>query len=190
MQARCNMESSDGEWTVLVRRTPDVDERVSFSRPWVDYENGFGNLSGEFWYGLKNMHCLTSREPMEVEVELSKTDGTTLLLSYGEFKVDGPSTSYTLHVSGQRNDGFDFFLHHHEAKFSTFDRDNDQTPTEDCSVVYNKRGNWFNSCYTVHLTDMPTPKLSHSGFLPYDYAELRVRPKSCTALSDDPDSCE
>ncbi len=103
MQARCNMESGDGGWTVLVRRTPDVDERVSFSRPWVEYENGFGNLSGEFWYGLKNMHCLTSREPMEVEVEVSKTDGTKLLLLYGEFRVGGPSTSYTLQMSDKQH---------------------------------------------------------------------------------------
>ncbi len=105
MQARCNMESGDGGWTVLVRRTPDVDERVSFSRPWVDYENGFGNLSGEFWYELKNMHCLKSRESMEVEVELRKTDGTKLVLSCGNFRVDGPSTSYALQVSDKRHEG-------------------------------------------------------------------------------------
>ena len=190
MKARCNMESSDGGWTVLVKRTPDVDERVSFKRPWVEYENGFGNLSGEFWYGLKNMHCLTSQEPMEVEVEVSKTDGTKLVLSYGNFKVDGPSTSYTLHVSDKHYEGFDFSLHHNGAKFSTFDRDNDQNPGS-CSAIYNKGGNWFGNCYNMHLTDMPKPQLHNSErFLPYDYAELRVRPKGCIALSDSPGNCE
>ncbi len=189
MQARCNMESGDGGWTVLLRRTPDVAERVSFSRPWVDYENGFGNLSGEFWYGLKNMHCLTSREPMEVEVDLSKADGTKLVLSYGNFRVDGPSTSYTLHVSDKRHEGYDFLQYHNGMKFSTLDKDNDLLGTS-CSAEYNKGGNWFNACYRMHLTDMPKPHLHNSGPLPYDYAELRVRPNGCTALGDDPDSCE
>ncbi len=102
------MDSGDGGWTVLVRRTPDVDEREVFDRTWEEYENGFGNLTGEFWYGLKNMHCLTSREPMEVEVDVSKKDGTKVSMAYGEFRVDGPGTSYTLHVSDQKHEGFDF----------------------------------------------------------------------------------
>ena len=70
MKARCNMESNGGGWTVLMRRTPEPSEQTSFTREWEDYENGFGNLTGEFWYGLRNMHCLTTREPMEVEVEV------------------------------------------------------------------------------------------------------------------------
>ncbi len=191
MQARCNMESGDGGWTVLMKRTPDVDERVSFKRPWVEYENGFGNLSGEFWYGLKNMHCLTSRDPMEVEVEVSKTDGTKLLLSYGQFRVGGPSTSYTLHVSDKQYEGFDFFETHNGMKFSTLDGDNDRLPAESCSALYNKGGNWFSQCYSMHITDMPKPQFHNSdGFVTYDYAELRVRPKGCIALSDSPGNCE
>ena len=117
MQARCNMESGDGGWTVLIRRTPDVTKREHFNRTWEEYENGFGNLTGEFWYGLKNMHCLTSREPMEIEIEASREDGSTkLLLSYGEFRVDGPGTSYTLHVSGQQHEGHDYFTYHKGMK--------------------------------------------------------------------------
>ncbi len=181
----CNMESSYGGWTVLMKRTPDVDEKVSFKRPWVDYENGFGNLSGEFWYGLKNMHCLTSRESMEVEVELRKTDGTKKVLSYGNFKVDGPDTSYTLHVSDKHYEGFDYFLTHNGMKFSTFDQDNDSYTTGSCSKKLNNGGFWFNLCYNIYLTDMPKPVLYNDevfDYTTYDYAELRVRPKSCPAL--------
>ncbi len=178
IQARCNMESGDGGWIVLVRRTPDVAERLSFKRPWVEYEEGFGDLSGEFWYGLKNMHYLTSREPMEVEVELSKTDGTKLLLSYGAFRVDGPSTSYTLHVSDKQYEGFDYFQRHNGNKFSTLDRDNDQY-LRSCSIQFNEGGFWFSSCYDIHLTNMPKPQLHFNSSDPYDYAELRVRPKGC-----------
>ncbi len=63
---------------------------------------------------------------MEVEVELRKTDDTKKVISYGDFKVDGPSTSYTLHVSDKQYEGFDYFQLHNGMKFSTFDQDNDR----------------------------------------------------------------
>ena len=99
MQARCDMKNDDGGWLVLVRRTPDVDGRVNFDRTWDEYEKGFGDLNTEFWYGLKNIHCLTNREPVEVQINLKKRDGTGKILKYGHFVVDGPDNQYTLHVS-------------------------------------------------------------------------------------------
>ncbi len=186
MQARCNMDSGDGGWTVLVRRTPDVPERVAFDKNWNEYENGFGNLSGEFWFGLKNMHCLTSREPMEVEVELGKLDGTKLVLVYGEFRIGGPETSYTLHIADKQHKGEDYFAYHNGQTFSTRDRGSQQS----CSRTYNNCGNWFKSCFDAHLTDMPKPQVHISGFVAYDYAELRVRPTRCTGLRDNPHSCQ
>ena len=181
--ARCNMESRDGGWTILLRRTPIVAEQVSFSRPWADYEDGFGDVSGEFWYGLKYMNCLTSRQgPMEVEIELRKTDGTKKILSYGSFKVDGPDKKYAVHLSDKQYDGHDYFSSQNGMKFSTFDQDNDLY-SGSCSKVYNDGGFWFNRCYGIYLTDMPKPQLYRRGFHPYDYAELRVRQKGCRGLT-------
>ncbi len=57
-------------------------------------------MSDEFWYGLKNMHCLTSREPMEVEVEVSQTDSTKLLLHacpMVNFKLKDPALAIYTH---------------------------------------------------------------------------------------------
>ena len=179
IQARCNLDSNGGGWIVLLKRTPEASEQTSLSRKWKDYENGFGNLTGEFWYGLKNMHCLTSREPMEVEVEMSKTDGTRAFLSYGNFRIDGPSTSYTLHVSDKQHEGGDELAQHNGMKFTTTDRDNDKN-NENCTESFNRGGWWFNSCYTIHLTDSVNPRLE-STRTQYDYAELRVRPKTCSA---------
>ncbi len=181
VQARCNMESGDGGWIVLVRRTPNVAERIYFDRNWVDYENGFGNLSGEFWYGLKNMHCLTNAQPMEVEIEVSKINGTKLILSYGQFQVEGPGTSYTLQVSDQQHTGFDFFGYHNALKFTTEDRNNENP----CAARRNG-GWWFNvdDCYNVGISLDPRPQLhqrSAGGFMAFDYAEMRVRAKSCMA---------
>ena len=50
------METDCGGWTVLQRRK---DGSVDFYRDWVDYEEGFGDLNGEFSLGLSKIHRLT-----------------------------------------------------------------------------------------------------------------------------------
>ncbi len=109
------MESNDGGWTVLIRRVPGGN--LTFGRGWTEYENGFGDLNTEFWYGLKNMHHLTNLEPMEVEVEVKQVGSAKIVLGYGHFLIDGPNTKYTLHVSEPKQGGFDSFAHHNGRKF-------------------------------------------------------------------------
>ncbi len=66
------------------------------------------------------MHRLTSREPMEVEVEVSKTDGTNLLATACptvNFKLKDPAcTSHTLQVFDQQHTGYDFLGYYHTGK--------------------------------------------------------------------------
>ena len=60
----CDTSSGGGGWTVIQRRK---DGSVDFKkRDWVEYEDGFGDLNGEFWIGLRSMHCLTSQGNCEL----------------------------------------------------------------------------------------------------------------------------
>jgi len=43
------METAGGKWLVIQRR---INGSVDFYRNWTDYVAGFGELEGEFWYGL------------------------------------------------------------------------------------------------------------------------------------------
>ena len=56
----CDMETDGGGWIVIQRRNASMGW-VNFVRGWTDYKNGFGDLDGEFWIGLKQIHELTNQ---------------------------------------------------------------------------------------------------------------------------------
>ena len=45
----CDTMTAGGGWLVIQRRK---DGSEDFNRNWVEYEDGFGSLTGEFWYGF------------------------------------------------------------------------------------------------------------------------------------------
>ena len=179
-QARCNFEDGGG-WTVILRRNANVTEKVSFDRPWADYERGFGDLSTEFWYGLRNMHCLTNQEQVELQIEIRRDDGTGQIWIYGYFEIDGPANNYTLHIGqaqGPRG-GSNAIANHNGMPFSTYDRDNDPMNITNCADDLNG-GWWFNRCYVSFLTGGHTDRrLNWNGLAYYPYAEVKLRPKRC-----------
>ena len=189
-QARCDFEDGGG-WLVILRRKADVQQQVSFSHTWDDYERGFGDLNTEFWYGLRNIHCLTSREEVELQIELRQDDGTGEVWTYGYFVVDGPENNYTLHIGQAEgpSDGYDSMAYHNGMQFTTTDRDNDKREfpaAKNCANLYGGNGWWYNSCFNSHLTGRHSPRQlywqNHSGTSIYfSYAEMKLHPKRCTS---------
>ena len=76
----CDTKSGGGGWTVIQRR---YNGGVNFTdRDWVEYEDGFGSLCGEFWISLRSMHCLTSQGNWELRIDFELLDGTKSYLHY------------------------------------------------------------------------------------------------------------
>ena len=92
-QGYCDAKSDGGGWLVVQRRK---DGSVSFDRGWVEYEEGFGDLNGEFWYGLQPLHCLTSQGQWELRIDLTHTNGTKTYLHYKQFAIGSASDNYPL----------------------------------------------------------------------------------------------
>uniref|UniRef100_A0A3B3TUS1 Fibrinogen like 2 n=1 Tax=Poecilia latipinna TaxID=48699 RepID=A0A3B3TUS1_9TELE len=152
-QVFCDMELDGGGWTLLQRRQ---DGSVSFNRPWVEYQAGFGVLDGgEFWLGNNKMHLLTRDRDMELRVELEDFDGVTEHAQYEHFRVASERLRYRLTVggySGTAGDALRFSktYDHNNRAFTTPDRDNDRYPSGNCGAYYSS-GWWFDACMAANL---------------------------------------
>ena len=130
------METDGGGWTVFQRRQ---DGSVDFYRNWIDYEEGFGNLTGEFWLGLSKVHRLTSNGTNSLRVDLGDFENNTAYAQYSTFSIGDSTTEYTLNVggySGTAGDGLVDGHNHNGMKFSTKDNDNDNWNGASCTIYY------------------------------------------------------
>ena len=75
----CDMITDGGGWTVIQRNKKN--SLVNFNRNWAEYEEGFGDLTTEFWYGLSAIHCLTQRGQWEMRVDYQFNNKTSTTIS-------------------------------------------------------------------------------------------------------------
>ena len=178
------METDRGKWLVIQRR---INGSVNFYRNWTDYVSGFGDLEGEFWYGLEKIHCLTTRENMELRIELGNGPKPSIVWTYQLFKVGGAETNYRLTIGqGQEVGGtFDAMAHNNGASFSTPDRDNDNDGGN-CAVE--REGAWWhNACSYAHLNSNYTSNYpdwyNGSRWIKVTKIQMKIRPKRCSSTS-------
>ena len=146
----CDTTSGGGGWIVVQRRK---DGNVVFDKDWVDYENGFGSLTGEFWLGLNALHCLTSKGQWELRIDLTFANGSRSYLSYKNFRVGPPSSKYSLFISGfnglSRTDPILTTTVGSVVRtgitFSTRDQDNDFWDGNCAHRISDGGGWWYNS---------------------------------------------
>jgi len=183
LKGYCDTITDGGGWLVIQRRQ---DGSVDFNKYWVDYEDGFGSLTGEFWYGLRAIHCLTSHGQWELRVDYTFTNGTKGYLSYSNFRV-GPATGqYQLTISGFKGvtgDPIAGWYSLNKMKFTTRDRDNDLLSGKNCAVRHhgdNTGGWWY--CSIIHpnhqYRNVYNIRFNHKWH-PLVFIEIKIRPKNC-----------
>nr|XP_049583862.1 fibrinogen C domain-containing protein 1-like isoform X2 [Syngnathus scovelli] len=153
-KAYCNMWQDGGGWTVIQRRRNDT---VDFFRGWDDYREGFGDLTGGHWLGLRNIHALTASGAYQLRIDFTAFDGRKYYARYDDFSVgrnsrDPEKDGYPLLVSGYSGDAGDKLSSHSGMKFSTKDRDQD-TAASNCADTY-KGGWWYESCHWSNLNGL------------------------------------
>ena len=106
---------------------------MNFTRNWGDYENGFGDLDGEFWLGLKNVYELTNQQRMSINISVWNDTDVSINWKYHIFGISGPETNYQLtgHVGMIRDGNYGPFGN--EWPFSTYDNDNDISTHLNCA---------------------------------------------------------
>ena len=161
-QVYCDMETDGGGWTVFQRRQ---DGSVDFYRGWTDYENGFGDLTGEFWLGLSKIHRLTKEGSNTLRVDLGDFEGNTRYANYSTFSISDGSTEYILTVGGYSGTAGDSLAYHNGSRFSTIDNDNDIW-YNNCAQVWTGAW-WYRSCHHSNLNGryFNTPTINDQGIV-------------------------
>ena len=182
LKGYCDTITDGGGWIVIQRRQ---DGSVDFNKNWVDYEDGFGSLTGEFWYGLRAIHCLTSRGQWELRIDYTSANEIKGYLSYNNFRVGPDTEQYPLTISGFEGVTTDPFSYNNRMKFTTRDRDNDQRSSDNCAVNGGTGiggGWWYRACSYIY----PNHLYNHINTIHFNgiwhdlvFIEIKIRPKNC-----------
>ena len=125
------------------------DGSQGFYLGWSEYKAGFGQLTGEFWLGLDKIHRLTASRQSELRVEVGDWSGGRAYAKYGSFGVGDEQSLYKLSVGSYSGSAGDSLAYHNNMKFTTKDRDNDQS-SRNCAVSVTGAW-WYKSCHYSNL---------------------------------------
>ena len=182
VQGYCDTLTDGGGWLVIQRRK---DGSENFHRFWWEYEMGFGSLTGEFWFGLNALHCLTSQGQWELRIDLKLTNGTIIYLPYKKFAVGPASEQYPLTISGFTGYTNDPISYQNTMKFTTREQDNDLW-LNNCALHpafgYKNGGWWYAGCTATFPNGLYNNKYRvklNGQWLSAPFMEIKIRPKNC-----------
>ncbi|XP_078674358.1 uncharacterized protein LOC144912680 [Branchiostoma floridae x Branchiostoma belcheri] len=138
----CDMKTAEGGWTVFQRR---FDGSVSFARSWIDYKNGFGRVTGEYWLGLNQIYRLSNQGHYKLRVDLEDWEGNKAYAIYSSFRVCEENEDFMLKLGGYSGTAGDSMSMNNGRSFTTKDRDNDAMEGN-CAQRDGGGGWWYGSC--------------------------------------------
>jgi len=173
-RAYCDMTTTDGGWIVIQRNR--LGSTLDFNKNLTDYERGFGNLTGDFWYGLEGMECLTQKGRWEMRIDYEFRNRTKSYIHYTSFRVERSGLSYRIVISGYTGIGGDLLRLYNNRGFSTADRDVDSNSRINCAMQ-SKSGFWHDGPRNCGLVNPNTrPPLVGVEVL---FVEMKIRQLNC-----------
>ncbi len=130
----CDMVTDGGGWIVFQKRT---NEETSFEKDWQAYENGFGDLDGDFWLGLKTLHSLTVHGNWTLRVDLQLKNGDRGYAEYTDFAIGSEKENYALSFDNFSGNIGNALQKSKGMPFSTHDNDK-VVPRADCTSYIRK----------------------------------------------------
>ena len=124
---------------------------MSFERNWDEYAAGFGDVEGNFWLGLENIHRLTEAQPMRLQIDIVPFNIPAVSIPYQQFHVGDAASDYLLNITSDTPGDrtlYNSFTYNSGWRFSTYDRDNSRHRY--CPRYY-RAGWWFNHCTYMNL---------------------------------------
>src|SRR6218665_1672157 len=147
---------SVNRWIVFLYR---FDGSVAFNGTWADYRDGFGDVTGEYWFGLEKLTQMTNNGQYRARFEFKSIQNESWFSSeYDSFQIDQESNWYTIHVSGFTGDAGNQFYYpnlnsiQNRMNFSSWDSDNDRHSTLNCCIMMERGGWWYNACGAHSMT--------------------------------------
>ena len=129
----------------------NLDGSTYFRQSWENFKSGFGMTTCNYWLGNELIHQLTKNGRYKARFDLqAKVNKKWYRAEYSTFIVYSKTTKYRLKISGYSGNAGNAMINHNNAKFTTFDRDNDNAG-RNCAK---KRGGgfWWNDCGRALVT--------------------------------------
>ncbi|XP_060570772.1 ficolin-2-like [Ruditapes philippinarum] len=135
-------------WTVFQNR---FDGSVDFYRNFSEYENGFGNMTGEFWLGLRYIEEMTSQYDSALRFDVTAANDSHIHEVYQNFSLS-KYPKFTMHIGNQTVKPLNVsgLLNQNGQDFSTYDHDVDAWYNAGCALV-NHGAWWYSQCYAANL---------------------------------------
>ena len=151
-------------WILVLRNDVAGSDACFFNRSWAEYENEFGNqdtFDSKYWIGLKALQN-KSQGGCTFRVELGRPDGSWRTANYENSSVGTSSSNYKLTLGPYSGDLWDALAYHNGQQFSTYDADNDVSPSN-CAHDFGG-GFWFKNCGVARITASPSWSFMWNSF--------------------------